>query len=126
VLLVEDDEEVRHTMAETLGSWGYVVLVARDPTEALRIVRNHEGSIQLLLSDVVMPQMSGPELAATIQCMDKHIAVLYVSGYADEALGRRGVLDPGISLLEKPFTPEELAGKVREALDAGQAPQRRQ
>jgi PAS domain S-box-containing protein len=124
VLLVEDDEEVRHAMAETLGSRGYVVLVARDPVEALRIVRTHEGSIRLLLSDVVMPQMSGPELAATIQWMDKRVGVLYVSGYADEALGRRGVLDPGIPLLEKPFTPEELAGKVREVLDAGQAPQR--
>ena len=89
---------------------GYTVLHAAHPREALAIVEGHAGSIDLLLTDVVMPEMSGPELAQRLQAVRPALKVLYMSGYTDDLVGPHGVL------LEKPFTTDSLAVKVREVL----------
>ena len=119
---MEDEDEVRELVREMLEGDGYTVLAARHPTEALEIAGRPKGPIHLLLTDVVMPQMGGPQLAETLAALCRGIKVLYMSGYTADALGRRGVLNPGTSLIHKPFTPYALAGKVREVLDARQHP----
>jgi PAS domain S-box-containing protein len=118
VLLVEDEADVRSLAAELLARRGYTVLSAAEPAAALALAREHVGTIHLLLTDVVMPGMSGPDLAAQLAAVRAHLRVLYMSGYTDDALGRHGVLGPGIALLPKPFSAEILARRVRESLDA--------
>lgn len=118
VLLVEDEEEVRTLAREVLAENGYTVLEAANGGDALLISERHAGTIHLLLTDVVMPLMSGPELARRLALYRQELKVLYMSGYTEEALGHHGVLDPGIELLSKPFTPAGLAQKAREVLDA--------
>ena len=117
VLLVEDDNMVRGLSARVLTRQGYTVLVADHPDVAMRIAKEHQSSIHLLISDVVMPGMSGRDLADLILTEHPEMAVLYMSGYTDDAIVHRGVLDPGLAFLSKPFTPAELAHKVREVLD---------
>jgi CheY-like chemotaxis protein len=97
---------------------GYTVLEAARGDEALRLCLDAARSIDLLLTDVVMPQMSGPELARKMLELRPRTKVVYMSGYTDDALGHHGVLDPDIILLPKPFTPESLMQHVRRALDA--------
>jgi two-component system cell cycle sensor histidine kinase/response regulator CckA len=118
VLLVEDEEEVRSAVGESLQMRGYRVLRARHGREALTICRRHEGPIHLLLTDVVMPQMTGPELAQRISLQRPEIKVLYVSGYTSDALAQHNMLAPGTAFLQKPFTPETLARQVRTVLDS--------
>ncbi len=118
VLLVEDEEEVRALTWEVLRESGYRVLEAANGDDALLTSERHAGPIHLLLTDVVMPLMSGPELAQRLAPLRQEMKVLYMSGYTEEALGHHGVLDPGIKLLSKPFTPTDLAQKVREVLDS--------
>jgi len=118
VLLVEDDDEVRRLSREILTANGYVVLDAADPATAVQLSTKQAASAQLLITDVVMPGMSGPQLAERIKTRRPEIRVLYVSGYTAEALGRHGVVDQGIALLAKPFSPKDLARKVREVLDS--------
>jgi GAF domain-containing protein len=118
ILLVEDEDDVRELAREILEMNGYTVLEAPHGPEALRVCRHHRGAIQLLLTDVVMPQMSGRELAARITETRPETRVTYMSGYTDDFLGHHGVLDPGIVLLSKPFTPDALLNGVRRALDA--------
>ncbi len=96
---------------------GYVVLEARQGAEALEISNRHAGTIHLLVTDVVMPQMSGRELAQRLATLRPELKVLYMSGYTDDAIVRHGVLASGIAFLSKPFTPNALALKVREVLD---------
>ena len=96
---------------------GYTVLEAARGDEALRLCRDSAKPIDLLLTDVVMPQMSGPELARHIAELRPGTKVVYMSGYTDDALGHHGVLDPEIVLLPKPFTPESLMQHLRIALD---------
>jgi two-component system, cell cycle sensor histidine kinase and response regulator CckA len=96
---------------------GYVVLEARQGAEALEISHRHAGAIHLLVTDVVMPQMSGRELAQRLATLRPEMKVLYMSGYTDDAIVRHGVLASGIAFLSKPFTPDALALKVREVLD---------
>ncbi len=117
ILLVEDDPEVRELVAEILGDYGYRVVPASRPAEALELGSGGQ-RIDLLLTDVVMPEMSGRDLAARLTARHPALRVLYMSGYSDEVLASRGVIDPGIRLLMKPFTPEALTSQVREALDA--------
>ncbi len=117
VLLVEDDNMVRGLAARVLNRQGYTVLVADHPDVAVRIATEHRSSIHLLISDVVMPGMSGRDLADLILTEHPEMAVLYMSGYTDDAIVHRGVLEPGLAFLSKPFTPAELAHKVREVLD---------
>jgi PAS domain S-box-containing protein len=124
VLLVEDDPDVRALTQTILERGGYEVLSARDGHEALRLFREQGRPIQLLVSDVVMPKMSGRELADRLRVLQADLKVLYVSGYTQEALGRHGVLEPGIVLLPKPFQPVAMLDKVREVLDTDMRPQR--
>jgi len=117
VLLVEDEKRVRDMTREILQESGYHVLEAEHGQEALLIADRHPGTIHLMLSDVVMPQMSGRELAERLVPLRQEMKVLYMSGYTDDAIVHHGVLDEGMSFIEKPFTPNALARKVREVLD---------
>ena len=117
ILLVEDEADVRELTREILEMAGYTVLEAARGDEALRLCRDSARPINLLLTDVVMPQMSGPELARKMLALRPGTKVVYMSGYTDDALGHHGVLDPDIILLPKPFTPEALMQHLRLALD---------
>ena len=117
VLLVEDEDAVRSLVRGILESSGYAVIEASRPEEALILSQRHEGSIHLLVTDVVMPEMSGSELAKRLEFVFPDMKVLYVSGYTDEAIVHHGVLEPGTAFLQKPFTPDSLAWKVRQVLD---------
>jgi CheY-like chemotaxis protein len=117
VLLVEDALRVRAVVREILEMNGYNVLEARHGVEALEINERHQGPIHLMVTDVVMPQMSGRELAQRLQPLRPDMKVLYMSGYTDDAIVRHGVLGAGMAFLSKPFTPDALALKVREVLD---------
>ena len=116
ILLVEDDQSVRELVRDYLRANGYTVLEALDGDEALKAVAAHQGSLQLLITDVVMPHMSGPELAAKIQGLRPGLKVLFVSGYTDDTVFRHGVLEGGVAYLQKPFNLKTLAQKVREVL----------
>ena len=118
VLLVEDEEQVRAVAQRILERQGYRVVAARDGAEALRACASLETPIQLVLSDVVMPGMSGAELVQRLAAVLPGAKVLFVSGYADDSLIRSGVLEREVAFLAKPFAPETLARKVREVLDA--------
>ncbi len=117
ILLAEDEEVVRRLAREILTGNGYKVLEAGNGREALLLSEAHRGEIHLLLTDVVMPKMSGRELTERIRPLRQGLRILYMSGYTDDAILRHGVLEDGIPFLQKPFTPEELARKVREVLD---------
>ena len=118
ILLVEDEPLVRDLAHRFLSEHGYTILEAADGEEALRAAQEHAGKrIHLLLTDVVMPQMGGKELADRLRRLRPSIKVLYTSGYTDEAIVHHGVLDPGTHFLQKPFSPKTLLHKVREVLD---------
>jgi len=117
VLVAEDDQDVRHSMVQVLKTFGYQTLVAQDGPEALLVDERHDGPIHLLLTDVVMPGASGHQLGRQLSLERPDLKVLYMSGYTDNAIVHHGVLDPDATLLEKPFSAEGLARKVREVLD---------
>jgi len=117
VLLVEDEPEVRWLVRDMLRHLGYTVLEARHGIEAQVLSIHHAGPIHLLITDVVMPQMSGREIAEQLTSEHPETKVLYMSGYTDDAVVRHGVLAAHMAFLQKPFTPEALARKVREVLD---------
>jgi hypothetical protein len=119
ILLAEDEESVRNLTRRILAAHGYTVLTAADGQEALRLADQHAGPIHLLLTDVVMPNMGGRQLAERVVSARPATKVLYLSGYTDDAIIHHGVLEPGIAFLQKPFTPQGLARKLREVLDAG-------
>ena len=116
VLLVEDEESVRQLVRETLEAKGYKVLEADHGAAALRVASDHHGPIDMLITDVVMPGMSGRELSEQLSASDPDIKILYLSGYTEDAVVHQGVLEPGTSFLQKPFTLQALARKVREVL----------
>jgi PAS domain S-box-containing protein len=118
VLLVEDAAAVRAVSKEVLERQGYTVLEASNGADALRLAERHHGSIHLLLTDVVMPKVGGRELAERLAVTRPDTAVVYMSGYTDDAVVRHGILEGGVAYLQKPFSPERLARKVREVLDA--------
>jgi two-component system cell cycle sensor histidine kinase/response regulator CckA len=118
VLLTEDEGQVRQMIRIILEMNGYRVLEASGGEEALAIYKEHEGEIDLMMTDVVMPKMSGRELAQSLEVLHPGIKVLYMSGYTDDAIVRHGLLDQEIAFLQKPFTPDALLRKVREVLDA--------
>jgi PAS domain S-box-containing protein len=122
ILLAEDSEVVRRLLRELLTQNGYRVLEAANGEDAVRASRNYDGTIHLLVTDMVMPQMSGRELAAALKPERPGLKVLYMSGYTEEAIAKHGVLDPGTTFLEKPFSPESLAKAVREILESQGAP----
>jgi CheY-like chemotaxis protein len=116
ILLVEDEDVVRELVCEILESNGYTVLEARDGEAALDIFRGHEGPIDLLLTDVVMPRMGGRDLAERVTAQRPDVRVLFMSGYASSAVGS---LAPGAAFVQKPFSTAALAERVREVLDGG-------
>jgi nitrogen-specific signal transduction histidine kinase/CheY-like chemotaxis protein len=120
VLLVEDDAQVRSLGRLVLGSHGYSVIEAHDGAEALRLCAQHAGIIHLMVSDVVMPEMSGRQLAERLQALRPTLRVLFLSGYTDDAVVHHGVLGRGAAFLQKPFAPEALAHKVRAMLDSAE------
>ncbi len=119
ILVAEDERAVRHVVVSVLERAGYRVLEASDPRFALMLAREHEGPIDLLLTDVVMPRMSGPELAQQLSAERPGLRVLFMSGYADEPMVRRGLLDSGVHFLPKPVTPDQLLSAVTRALGRG-------
>jgi PAS domain S-box-containing protein len=118
VLLVEDEAQIRSLACAVLQRAGYTVLDASNGLEALQVCARHQGPIHLLITDVIMPGMSGRQLGDQLISLQPTMKVLFISGYTDDALARHGVLEPGTVLLQKPFTPVALAHKVREVLDA--------
>ncbi len=118
ILVVEDEALVRDVTRAMLQRRGYQVLVANDGEHALRVAELHFGVIDLLLTDVVMPRANGRRVAERLRMVRPDIRVLYMSGYTEDAIVHHGVLEPGITLLEKPFTELNLARSVRELLDA--------
>ena len=117
ILLVEDEEGVRELARDILRASGYTVLEARNGAEALLLCERHQGPLDMLLTDVVMPRMSGRELAERLAPLRPELSVLYMSGYTDDAVIRHGVLAAGTAFLQKPFTPAALVQRVRETLD---------
>jgi PAS domain S-box-containing protein len=117
VLLVEDEEMVREMSRQVLEMNGYHVLEASHGKEALLVCEQHAGRIDIMVTDVVMPQMSGRELAECLASSRPETKILFVSGYTDDAIVRHGVLDENVNFLQKPFSPDALAAKVREVLN---------
>jgi CheY-like chemotaxis protein len=120
ILLVEDEDVVRGMVAEALQLCGYTVLIAGDGAAALDISEEFAGEIKLMLTDVVMPQMSGRQLTEKISLQRPNMKVLYMSGYTDDAIVRHGVLEEGTAFIGKPFSPDALVLKIGELLGASQ------
>ena len=118
ILVAEDEDGVRSLTKEVLEKYGYTVLEASNGEEALKIAERHEGPLDLLLSDVVMPRMGGPELAQELLARRPAVKVLYMSGYTDHPMVRRGVVNAGVAFLQKPFTPTVLVSRIREILES--------
>jgi PAS domain S-box-containing protein len=118
ILLVEDQDEVRRVAQEILMRHGYHVIAAQNAGEALLSCERHPRTIHLMLTDVVMPQMSGSELAQRLGTIRPEMKVIYMSGYTDNAIVHHGILDSGLPFVQKPLLPDVLARRVREVLDA--------
>jgi two-component system cell cycle sensor histidine kinase/response regulator CckA len=122
VLVIEDEDMIRQIISVVLTEHGYTALLARDGEEALVLCEGAPGPIHLLLSDVVLPGMSGRDAARRLVALRPRMRVVYMSGYTENSIVDHGVLEPGIAFLQKPFAPAVLLRKVREILDAGAAP----
>lgn len=118
ILLVEDEDVVRRLVRQMLTRQGYEVIDAADPEQALEIACGGEKTFDLLVTDVVMPKMNGRELAERLTGTQPSLRVLYTSGYTASAIKSNGQLEPDMVMLQKPFTMQDLADKVREVLDA--------
>ena len=116
ILLCEDDQPVRELLAQLLRSAGYTVLVAAEAKEALALAEHHEGPIDLLVTDVIMPHMNGRALAETLQAERPGFATLFISGYPSNVMGQHGAPIEDAELLEKPFTRERLLSRIRQVL----------
>ncbi|MBC2694980.1 MAG: response regulator, partial [Desulfobacteraceae bacterium] len=117
VLIVEDDDNLRKFAQKALRQHGYKLLVAENGEDALKVCKEYDGQIDLMITDVVMPKMGGRETADRLQPLYSQMKVIYMSGYTNNAIVRHGVLAPELNFLEKPFTPKGLAREVRETLD---------
>jgi CheY-like chemotaxis protein len=117
ILLVEDEPAILHLATTMLERQGYTVLAAHTPGEAIRLATKHAGPIHLLMTDVIMPEMNGRDLAGNLQSLYPHIHRVFMSGYTADVIARHGVLDAGVSFIQKPFSVKDLAAKVRETLD---------
>jgi nitrogen-specific signal transduction histidine kinase len=116
ILLVEDDDRLRQVVMRGLRDLGFTVLAARDAEEALELAARHEGRIDAIVTDVVLPKMSGGQLAERLHSLRPEARTLFVSGYSDERLAHHGVLEPGCHFLSKPYTVEALARRISELL----------
>ncbi len=114
---MEDDPSILTMGKAMLERLGYTVLHSGDPAQVLGLVKEHEGKIHLLMTDVVMPQISGRDLANQIQVMNPDIKVLYMSGYTADVIAHRGILDEGVHFIQKPFSMKDLSSKLRESLE---------
>ena len=121
ILTVEDEATVRDLMARALRSRGYTVLEAGTGAEALAAAEHHDGAIDLIITDVILPDTNGRQLAQRLLCICPGAATLFVSGYTDSVITHHGVLEPGVSFLQKPYSLSVLAGRVREILDGARA-----
>jgi two-component system, cell cycle sensor histidine kinase and response regulator CckA len=117
VLIVEDEKALMEFGKEVLEKLGYTMLIAATPGEAIRLVGEHAGDIHLLITDVVLPEMNGHELAQILIAMKPRLKCLYMSGYTANVIAHRGVLDEGVTFIQKPFSVKTLAAKVREVLE---------
>jgi len=124
VLLVEDEENIREPAVEILESRGYQVLAARDGSEALGLAERHKGPIHVLVTDVIMPGLSGSQLAEQLVPKRPEMRVLYISGYPEDAIAHHGVLNPEQHFLQKPFPPGQFLAKIRDVLDGVMTPSR--
>ncbi|MEZ4405524.1 MAG: ATP-binding protein, partial [Polyangiales bacterium] len=118
ILVVEDDERLRAAVTRILSGKGYRLLVAGDGASALKLLGEHEGPVHLVLSDAIMPGMSGPEAVREVQRCSPETRALFMSGYTDHAVLREGALQSRVNFIQKPFAPHALLRKVREVLDA--------
>ena len=118
ILLVEDEPAILKITAQMIEGLGYTVLKANSPAEALRLAKEHAAHIQLLITDVVMPEMNGRDLAKKILSIQPNLKCLFMSGYTADVIARNGVLDKGVHFIEKPFLKHTLAAQIREALDS--------
>jgi len=118
ILVVEDERAILEMIATMLQTQGYNVLAAGTPGEAIRLATEHSGEIPLLLTDVVMPEMNGRELAGSLRSLHPRLKSLFMSGYTADVIAHHGVLDEGVRFIQKPFSIQELAAKVRQALDS--------
>ena len=121
IVVVEDDESVRELVRLMLEGRGYEVLTARDGETAARLCTEHRGGVDLLLTDVVMPEVNGRVLAERLEALFPRLRVLFMSGYSDEAVFRHGIIRPNTAFIEKPFSEVSLAAKLREVLDTDRA-----
>jgi len=118
ILLVEDEPSILTVTARMLKRQGYTVLVASTPGEAISLAKAHAGDIQLLITDVIMPEMNGRALANNLLSLYPHLKRLFMSGYTADVIAHHGVLDEGVHFVQKPFSTRDLAIKVRDTLDA--------
>jgi two-component system, cell cycle sensor histidine kinase and response regulator CckA len=116
ILLVEDEEPLRKLCTEFLEQLGYRMLAASNAKEAVALVEGYSGKIDLLITDVVMPGLPGPELAEALLALRPDLKVIFISGYAEGSLAPNGILKPGTVLVNKPFTIRALTAKLREVL----------
>jgi CheY-like chemotaxis protein len=117
VLLVEDEPAVLRLGKRMLQDMGYTVLDASTPAEAIRLAEEHAGAISLLMTDVIMPTMNGRDLAERLLSIRPELKCLFVSGYTADVIAHRGLLEEGVNFIQKPFSAQELAVKVHQALD---------
>jgi two-component system, cell cycle sensor histidine kinase and response regulator CckA len=117
ILVVDDEESLRTVIVDLLGQLGYRLLSAGNGEEALKLAEEYSGQIDLLLSDVIMEGLPGPELAEKLLLSRPKLKVIFMSGFADSSLAPHGVLKPGTILVQKPFTIRMLSAKLREVLD---------
>ena len=122
IMVAEDTAAVRAVVREVLERYGYTVIEAASGREAAQLASRRPGGVDLLLTDVVMPELSGRDLARQLKAVKPNLKVLYMSGYTDHAVLRQGMLEPGAAFMQKPFRPEDLARRVRDVLDAPLAP----
>jgi DNA-binding NtrC family response regulator len=121
LLVVEDEAAIRNLLQTALRKNGYTVLTAESGRAALEIISGHPGTIHLLITDVKMPDMEGPELVRRIATVRPETRTLFMSGYMDEALGDSGLLPAKVNFIQKPFSPKAIAQKIREILDESPA-----
>jgi two-component system, cell cycle sensor histidine kinase and response regulator CckA len=117
LLIVENESAIRNLLQMALRRSGYTVLAAESGHEALELVRNHAGAIHLLITDVMMPDMDGPELVRQLSAIRPDTRALFMSGYMDDSLADRAILSANTNFIQKPFSPTTIAQKVREILD---------
>ena len=115
--MVEDEPAILEVARIMLEKLGYTMLVAGTPNDAIRIAREHKGDIHLLMTDVVMPEMNGRDLARELLIYYPKLKIMFMSGYTANVIAHHGVLDAGVNFIQKPFTNKDLAGKIREVFD---------